>query len=65
MSGQIRPLVVHPARHLPMDAEHQTRTLSAWKALLMPYLRCRRAAAGRLDTGPPAEASSGPQARTP
>lgn len=65
MSGPKPPLVVHPARHLPMNAERQARALAAWKALLIPYLRERRPAAGRLDTAQPPEASSEPLASDP
>jgi len=50
-------LVLHPSRHLPMDAERRARALVALKALLVPYLRSQRAESGRRDTEPGTEPS--------
>lgn len=59
--GARSALVVHPARRLPMDAERKMRAITALKALLIPYARDElAAAAGRLDTAAPVEASSDP-----
>lgn len=59
--GSRGPLVVLAARRLPMDAERKERAVIALKALLIRYARDQLAAtAGRLDTAPPPEASSGP-----
>jgi hypothetical protein len=58
--GERTTLVVHAARHLPMDAERRARATAAAKALLLPYLREQRAVASRLDTARLVEASSEP-----
>ncbi len=54
-------LVVHQARHLPMDAERMARAIAALKALLIPHAREEVAATvHRLDTTAPVEPSSDP-----
>ncbi|MGH9075178.1 MAG: hypothetical protein ACRDZQ_13830 [Acidimicrobiales bacterium] len=55
-------LVVHPARHLPMDDHRRARVVSALTALLIPYLRDRRGGVA-LDSGRPVEPSSEPPHR--
>jgi hypothetical protein len=54
-------LVVHAARHVPMDAATRDRAVAALTALFIPHVRHERAGpAGGLDSGAPVEASSHP-----
>jgi hypothetical protein len=54
-------LVVHAARHVPMDAAARARAVAALTALFIPHARHGRASpSGRLDCGAPVEASSHP-----
>jgi hypothetical protein len=54
-------LVVHGARHVPMEAAALDRAVAALTALFIPHVRHERAGpSGRLDSGAPVEASSHP-----
>jgi hypothetical protein len=52
-------LVVHAARHVPMEANAQTRAVAALTALFIPGARHERAGPSvRLDSGAPVKALS-------
>ena len=51
-------LVVHPARHLPMDAERRARAIASFAALLTAHLRRDWLAPHALDSTGLVEVSS-------
>jgi len=54
-------LVVHAARHVPMEADARARAVAALTALFIPDARHERAGpTSGLDSGTPVEASSHP-----